>query len=371
MSKQNIVIVGGGSTGVNAVRTLSRALDKSKYNLILINPRPYRIWLIGTLRICVSPEEQLQKDVMLPYDKVFVDGNGEFVEGIVKSFEANKEGGGSVTLESGRKIDYHVLVLSQGSKWTGPPGFPQTDAEVKAHLKDLHTKFSKAQNILLVGGGAVGFELAGEIKDIWPNKAVTIVHGEKQLYNSAYPDKMRKAAEASMQKRGINLVLGDFVDLAETAQVEGVTTRSGKSLKSVDLVVQTRGPSPNTAFVSASIGAAALSDRDLIRVRPTLQLQEYDNIFAGGDVIEWKEQKQAAKAGPHGTLVANNILALLSGRKLKEYKGALEMIVATNGKNGGITYIDALWGILLGDWFARMIKSKGLLVPMFKGEQGY
>lgn len=105
MSKQNIVIVGGGSTGVNAVRTLSRALDKSKYNLILINPRPYRIWLIGTLRICVSPEEQLQKDVMLPYDKVFVDGNGEFVEGIVKSFEANKEGGGSVTLESGRKIE--------------------------------------------------------------------------------------------------------------------------------------------------------------------------------------------------------------------------------------------------------------------------
>lgn len=65
------------------------------------------------------------------------------------------------------------------------------------------------------------------------------MHGEKQLYNSAYPDKMRKAAEASMQKRGINLVLGDFVDLAETAQVEGVTTRSGKSLKSVDLVVCT------------------------------------------------------------------------------------------------------------------------------------
>jgi NADH dehydrogenase FAD-containing subunit len=63
-----------------------------------------------------------------------------------------------------------------------------------------------------------------------------------------------------------------------------------------------------------------------------LQLQDYNNIFAGGDVIEWKEQKQAAKAGPHGTLIANNILALLGGRKMKEYKGAFEMIVATNGR---------------------------------------
>jgi apoptosis-inducing factor 2 len=104
MSKQNIVIVGGGSTGVNAVKVLSRSLDASKYNLILINPLPYRIWLIGTLRVVVSSEEQLQKDVMLPYDKIFVNGNGKFVEGVVKSFEANKEGGGSVTLESGEKI---------------------------------------------------------------------------------------------------------------------------------------------------------------------------------------------------------------------------------------------------------------------------
>jgi NADH dehydrogenase FAD-containing subunit len=105
MSKQNIVIVGGGSAGVNAARTLSRSLDKSKYNLILINPLPYRIWLVATLRICVSPHDELQKDVMLPYDKLFANGNGKFVEGVVKSFEANKEGGGSVTLESGEKIE--------------------------------------------------------------------------------------------------------------------------------------------------------------------------------------------------------------------------------------------------------------------------
>ena len=103
MTTKNIVIIGGGSAGVNAAKTLSRSIDTSKYQVILINPLPYRIWLIGTLRAIVSPD--FKKEIMLPYDKVFVNGNGKFVEGVVKSFEQHPNGGGSVTLESGEKIE--------------------------------------------------------------------------------------------------------------------------------------------------------------------------------------------------------------------------------------------------------------------------
>lgn len=162
---------------------------------------------------------------------------------------------------------------------------------------------------------------------------------------------MRRAAAASMRKRGIEVVLGDYVDITETIEVQGLTTRSGKALGSADLVVrlqlfflrrffhthhshqvQTRGPVPNTAFVAESLGASALSDRDLIRVLPTLQLQEHPSIFAAGDVIEWKEQKQAAKSSAQGVLVGGNVLAYLSGGKMVPYKGKFEMIIATNGK---------------------------------------
>ncbi|GLB41479.1 putative FAD NAD-P-binding domain-containing protein [Lyophyllum shimeji] len=369
MSKKNIVIVGGGSGGANAARALSRTLDSSNYQLILINPLPYRIWLVGTLRAIVTNDETLKNDVMISYDKVFVNGNGKFVEGTVKSFEATKEGG-TVTLESGEKIDYHVLVLAQGMSWTGPPAFPRTDDGVKEHISTLHGQLSKANDIVLVGGGAVGIELAGEIKDQWPNKKVTIVHGDKHLMNDAYPVKYRKAAEASVLARDIKLVLDDFVDHAGTGPVNGITTRSGKELVGADLVVQTRGPRPNTEFVSASLGPAALSEKGLIRIRPTMQLAEYDNIFAAGDVIDWQEQKQAAKSSAHGLLVAANIQAYLNKGTLKPYKGASEMIVVTNGKAGGFGYLGILWGITLGAWFARMVKSKTLLIPMFKAEQG-
>jgi NADH dehydrogenase FAD-containing subunit len=117
MGKQNIVIVGGGSAGVGAARVLSRALDPSKYSLILINPLPYRVWLVATLRVVVSPNEQLEKDAMIPYDKIFANGNGKFVEGVVKSFKPDEEGpgGGSVTLESGESIAYVVQVLCSKS----------------------------------------------------------------------------------------------------------------------------------------------------------------------------------------------------------------------------------------------------------------
>jgi NADH dehydrogenase FAD-containing subunit len=107
MSKdlKNIVIVGGGGAGVTCAKALSRTLDSSKYQLILINPLPYRIWLVATLRLIVTNDDALKKDVMLPYDKIFTNGNGKFVEGTVKTFEATKEGG-SVILESGETIEY-------------------------------------------------------------------------------------------------------------------------------------------------------------------------------------------------------------------------------------------------------------------------
>lgn len=73
---------------------------------------------------------------------------------------------------------------------------------------------------------------------IYQDKKVTIVQGDNLLLNATYPDKARKAIEASVRKRGIHIVLDDYVDIAETTQVSGVTTRSGKELVGADLVVR-------------------------------------------------------------------------------------------------------------------------------------
>lgn len=54
-----------------------------------------------------------------------------------------------------------------------------------------------------------------------------------------------------------------------------------------------------------------------------------------GDIIDWKEEKQAAKALGHVSVIANNVLALLGLKSgFKNYKGSFELIALSNGKVG-------------------------------------
>lgn len=56
--------------------------------------------------------------------------------------------------------------------------------------------------------------------------------------------------------------------------------------------------------------------------------------------------------------------------RLQVYKGSVELIVLTNGANGGAGYFGLLWGIVLGNWFAKMAKSKGLMIDMSRKGMG-
>jgi len=40
------------------------------------------------------------------------------------------------------------------------------------------------------------------------------------------------------------------------------------------------------------------------------------------------------------------------------------ILMACVVQNGGVAYFGLLWGLLFGNWFARMLKSKDLLISM-------
>lgn len=113
-----------------------------------------------------------------------------------------------------------------------------------------------------------------------------------------------------------------------------------------------------------------LSQRGYVKVRPTLQLESHADIFAVGDIVDFPEQKQALKAQAHAAIVAANILAFFRGGALKDYKGTTNIIVLPIGKEGGLSYLGLLWGITLGDWFTRRVKSQTLLVPTLRKALG-
>ncbi|KAG7092534.1 hypothetical protein E1B28_008884 [Marasmius oreades] len=370
--RSRIVIIGGGVAGTNIARPLSKSLDPSRYEIILINARPYSILLPPSLRMITSAHNDLKENILVPFDKLFINGNGKFVCGEVIAIDAKQR---EVQLKSSERIRYDVLVLATGNKWDGPIAFPNEPKEVDEFIVQTRKEFEDAKDVLLVGGGAVGIELAGEIRDVWSDKEITIIHREKLLLNDAYPHKVREAIQKQLESRNVKVILDNMVSedlIPGPSNNIPVPTRNGRTLRP-DLVVRTWGGRPNTQFMGSSLGQNALTPRGHIKVKPTLQLIDHPNIFAAGDIIDWQEQKTSMKTSMgHVPVVVKNVTSFLNGKNVNAlYKGSMEMIVIVNGKASGIVFMDVLWGLMLGPFFAVLFKSKNLLVPILRGAIGY
>jgi NADH dehydrogenase FAD-containing subunit len=62
--------------------------------------------------------------------------------------------------------------------------------------------------VLIVGAGAVGLELAGEIVAVWPEKRITIVDLANEILPGGYRPELRAELRRQLGELGIKLVLG-------------------------------------------------------------------------------------------------------------------------------------------------------------------
>jgi NADH dehydrogenase FAD-containing subunit len=271
--RKSIVVIGGGAAGATITRILSSKIDANTTSLTLVTARPFALHLPATIRMTTTGEGKLEDSVLIPYESLLVKNNGTIKIGRVTAIEQGKEGrDGTVVLSTNERIHYDFLVLAPGSEWEGPLAFPDDRAAVLEHVRSWRRKFENAKGgIILAGGGAVGCgtlflpellyhssyvffcsEYAGEIKDAFPNKKVTIVHSDSQLLNSAYPNKYRKRVEKDLTSRGVNIVFNDYVDNFDSAPVK---TRSGRQLDG-DVVVRSLAQFTNQNLFSDSRSSA-------------------------------------------------------------------------------------------------------------------
>jgi NADH dehydrogenase FAD-containing subunit len=70
MAKATVVVIGGGAAGATTARLLSKKLDRSKHDLVLINPRAFDMWLPALVRVAVtsgSGMDELDKGAFSSY----------------------------------------------------------------------------------------------------------------------------------------------------------------------------------------------------------------------------------------------------------------------------------------------------------------
>ncbi|KAF8580735.1 FAD/NAD(P)-binding domain-containing protein [Ramaria rubella] len=298
-SKKNVVIVGGGGAGASLARTLSKQLDPTKHSLILISSTDHFLHLLGVLRMIITSQGKLEDRVLVPYDKLFHNNNGTFHQATVTSIVRRSEQGGHVVTDQGEKIPFDVLVLASGSRWEGGIDIPVRRDEDLVFYPGMERKIQSVEEYCHCwwrrsGNGYevtiyLTVELAGEIRDTYEGKKITIVHGQPHLLSSVYPESFRTTMDSTLR----------------------VVTEKGVRLDA-DLVVPTRGGAPILNILQRS--GALPSTAGFVKVDPMLQVTGSPGIFAAGDILDWKEVKQYVKGQFHVATLSTNILSYLNGQ---------------------------------------------------------
>jgi NADH dehydrogenase FAD-containing subunit len=266
--KSAIVIVGGGGAGVGLAQKLDKECDPSKHTLTLLTERDFYQHLPASLRAIVTSEGDLESKICIPYDKIFgknTDNStgrvGTVKVGKVIGVEEKSEDSGYVLLEGNQRVEWNILVIATGSEWEGPLRWPNRTNLVKPYLDTWREKFASARSIVLVGAGAVGTELAGEIRDFVPGAELSVVQKEPLVLNPTYPESFRRRVQKGLEERGVRVLTGDSVVHLEQGIFDGtsrvvpgrkITTTNGVKLPA-ELIVCT-APLLSTELTISPIG---------------------------------------------------------------------------------------------------------------------
>ncbi|MBY0756282.1 FAD-dependent oxidoreductase [Clostridium sardiniense] len=210
--------------------------------------------------------------------------------------------------------NYDKLVLTVGS-WPIVPNFVGGDLENIVLCKNYNQakaiteKGKKAKNVVIIGAGYIGVELAEAFEMLGKN--VTLIDAEERIMPKYLDKEFTDIAEESFREHGVNLVLGEKVKHfeGENGKVQTVVTDNGTYAG--DLVVLCIGFRPNTALVNGKLDTLP---------NGAIMIDEYmrtsrEDVFAAGDccVVKFNPTKEeryiplATNAVRMGTLVARNI----------------------------------------------------------------
>nr|KAJ3418385.1 Apoptosis-inducing factor 2 [Polyrhizophydium stewartii] len=373
MSHKRIVILGANSGGASVADILKKKLTAAEATLTIVDKYSKRFNVTATPRGLVDAD--FAEKQFVGWDRFFEGqpGFGKFVHGKAVSVLPSE-----VVLESGERIPFDFLVVATGSSYA-LVGTAQSNSveENIDHLRRTAADVAAANRIVIVGGGSVGIELAGEIKHKHPTKSVTILHAENKLALGDTSDGLQTRVINGLKKAGVELHMGDKVTTAFDPSgirrgSHTVATEGGKTFES-DLTIFAVGfGRPNSDLIATLPGDSHTDGKGFIRVKPTLQIasDEYPNIFSLGNVAATGAALTSLNASKQAEIVTGNIIALLRGKPLENFTIPKQnLIIVTLGPQTAFGEIPMVPNFM-ADFIGRTMKSPHLFNDRITGEQG-
>ncbi|XP_068717490.1 ferroptosis suppressor protein 1-like isoform X2 [Montipora capricornis] len=187
----------------------------------------------------------------------------------------------------------------------------------------LLNQIKEAMKIGVVGGGAVGVEIAGDIMEDYKDKAdVYLIHPRENLVNDKVNESFQSALKAKLTSLGVNVILGERVINMDEVKEEGfqnvmLVTDKGRKMK-VDLVIPCTGLKVHTVAYKNSL-SEKMDSLGRLQVDEFLQVKDVSDVYAIGDCNDVPEIKLAYGAETQGKYIAEQIKLKHEGKTMSPY----------------------------------------------------
>ncbi|KAJ2554329.1 hypothetical protein IWW35_001343 [Coemansia sp. RSA 1878] len=380
----HVVVVGISTAGIGVARKVAALATNGFPNLhvTIIDKNAYTYHSIGAPRGIVDKEFGrslfFRLDTLLTEFEASAKPKHRFIQALLTN--VNKE---TIELSTGETLEFDYLVLATGAENTFPGNVnARTLEDGRAKLARLYENVQAADNVLVIGGGAVGVEIAGEIADEYPNKHVTLVHSASRLLPLNFKEGISNGAVHKLRRLGVEVVLNERINIPADIQFDGAvrpTTLVGRSGREYTSDIQflatgTKVRSEYMATLEQHLGTSLREKNGTIKVKPTLQLatNALSNIFVAGDVNSLPGgAKYAVKAGEQAQLVAANLITMINCDTksakpvLQNWDGSvMNMIAVPIGKSLGVLQASgiAFGKSCVGDIVVSRVKAKDYFV---------
>ena len=274
MKIYDAVIIGGGPGGLTAAIAARKSYpDKS---ILLIRKDTIALIPCGIpymFHALAKPEDDIIPDAALAKNNIDL-----VVDEAVDVQEH------TIRLKTGEPVEFNKLVLSTGSYPFVPPiagidkdgvFFVKKDLD---YLKAFKNRVVHAGQIVIVGGGFIGVELADELLN--EGKKLTIIENMPGLLSLSFDEEFSNHIQQLIEDKGAQVILGKSVkEISGGAQATGVILEDG-SKAPADLVVVSVGYRPQTEL-ALQMGLE-VDKRNGIVVDEYLRTSQKD-VFAIGD----------------------------------------------------------------------------------------